>query len=326
MRRLLLSCCVWLVSSFANAAPFTLEIPVRCTIGQDCFIQNYVDQGKGDLHHDFRCRPLSYNGHTGTDIRTGIIDMSKKSPEVLASADGEVLRMRDGEEDRIITSDDPHDPKGCGNAVILGHAGGWETSYCHLRKDSIVVKPQQKVKAGDVLGQIGLSGQTEFPHVHLQVRNPQGIIVDPFNAQPIETGCSVRQEQLWSDKARQHLNINDAGVLAVGAASQVVAKNDVLMARHSHTQFSTEAPALVLWVLTYGLKKGDELFMILLAPNDETMVENRTKFTSFKAQSLDFIGKKKSKDAWAVGTYEGIVSASRKGTTLFDRTFTFEVK
>ena len=42
------------------------------------------------------------------------------------------------------------------------------------------VKTDEVVEAGTVLGQIGLSGRTQFPHVHLSVRK-DGKVVDPFD-------------------------------------------------------------------------------------------------------------------------------------------------
>src|SRR5690606_21465600 len=43
--------------------------PVNCDVGRDCFIQQYVDHDAGDGYSDYRCGPLSYDTHKGTDIR-----------------------------------------------------------------------------------------------------------------------------------------------------------------------------------------------------------------------------------------------------------------
>src|SRR3712207_7690329 len=49
----------------------------------------------------------------------------------------------------------------CGNGVVIGHGEGWETQYCHLANGSLQVKPVERVRAGQPIARIGLSGQTE---------------------------------------------------------------------------------------------------------------------------------------------------------------------
>ena len=51
------------------AQAFSLTWPVRCTLGKDCFVQNYVDHDATAGWSDFSCGALSYNAHDGTDIR-----------------------------------------------------------------------------------------------------------------------------------------------------------------------------------------------------------------------------------------------------------------
>ncbi|WP_247877773.1 M23 family metallopeptidase [Azospirillum thiophilum] len=72
--------------------------------------------------------------------------------------------MRDGMEDVSIRQSGGA-PAGydAGNAVVVDHGNGWETQYSHLKRGSVAVRPGVRVEAGTVLGQIGLSGRTEFP-------------------------------------------------------------------------------------------------------------------------------------------------------------------
>jgi len=37
----------------------------------------------------------------------------------------------------------------------------------HLKKDSIIVKPGDRVKTGDLIGRVGNSGSTSEPHLHI---------------------------------------------------------------------------------------------------------------------------------------------------------------
>lgn len=57
---------------------------------------------------------------------------------------------------------------GYGRLIILDHEGGVTSWYAHL--DEILVKPQQEVKRGDLIGKVGNSGKTTGPHLHFEVR------------------------------------------------------------------------------------------------------------------------------------------------------------
>ena len=48
-----------------------------------------------------------------------------------------------------------------------------------MAKGSIAVRPGQQVAAGAPIGRVGLSGNTEYPHLHITVRK-DGAMVDPF--------------------------------------------------------------------------------------------------------------------------------------------------
>ncbi len=84
---------------------------------------------------------------------------------VLAAADGEVVYVCD------------HEPDGPGyraltgacfdNRVVLRHAGGVYTAYRHLRQGSVSErwKRGDRVRAGQVLGRVGNSGDSREPHL-----------------------------------------------------------------------------------------------------------------------------------------------------------------
>lgn len=67
-----------------------------------------------------------------------------------------------------------------GNLVVIRHDNGLETYYGHLSK--INVKPNQEIKAGEVLGLGGSTGRSTGPHLHLEIRylgaaiNPEKVI------------------------------------------------------------------------------------------------------------------------------------------------------
>ena len=87
------------------------------------------------------------------------------------------------------------DGKECGNGVVIAHDQSWETQYCHLKQGSISVKVGNTVQVGDVLGKIGLSGRTPFPHVHISVCH-NGTRIDPF-APSGRLTCNSSADTLW---------------------------------------------------------------------------------------------------------------------------------
>ncbi len=80
--------------------------------------------------------------------------------DVLASASGRVVRMRDGVPDGAFGKSAREAVRDieCGNGVVIEHPGGWETQYCHMANGSLAVKPGDDVAQGRRLGRIGLSG------------------------------------------------------------------------------------------------------------------------------------------------------------------------
>lgn len=60
-----------------------------------------------------------------------------------------------------------------GNYVVLRHAGGEYSQYAHLKQGSVRVKVGDAVTRGQVLGQVGQTGNTTEPHLHFQLTDGQ---------------------------------------------------------------------------------------------------------------------------------------------------------
>jgi len=58
-----------------------------------------------------------------------------------------------------------------GNGVILALGHGVYALYAHLIRGSVTVHAGQRVKRGQVLGELGNSGNTTAPHLHFQLMN-----------------------------------------------------------------------------------------------------------------------------------------------------------
>jgi len=58
-----------------------------------------------------------------------------------------------------------------GNHIIQDLGGGVWAAYAHLQKGSLLVKPGDRVKAGQVIARLGNTGNSSAPHLHFQLMN-----------------------------------------------------------------------------------------------------------------------------------------------------------
>ena len=125
-----------------------------------------------------------YNGdHHAQDL------MGPKMLPVVAVASGRI--------EFVNWSSNPNDlrPEKC-CSLALRHDDGWQTYYIHLNNDSPGtddgrgwgiapgIRPGVHVQAGELIGWVGDSGNAEAtsPHLHFELRDPAGVIVNPYQA------------------------------------------------------------------------------------------------------------------------------------------------
>ena len=58
--------------------------------------------------------------------------------------------------------------RGYGNLILVRHSGGWVSAYAHTSK--FLVKAGDKVKQGDIIAQVGQSGNVDRPQLHFELR------------------------------------------------------------------------------------------------------------------------------------------------------------
>ncbi|WP_339194784.1 M23 family metallopeptidase [Solibacillus sp. FSL R5-0449] len=94
--------------------------------------------------------------------------------EVVAPADGVVVEVLDGINDNIPGEMDEENL--AGNYCIIAHEHNEYSMLAHFKKDSICVETGDKVKAGQLLGLCGNSGNSSEAHIHFQVMDHQDFL------------------------------------------------------------------------------------------------------------------------------------------------------
>jgi murein DD-endopeptidase MepM/ murein hydrolase activator NlpD len=119
---------------------------------------------KGAITSHYGNRSDPFNGEA--ELHLGLDISALFNSQVHAPADGVVLYAER--------------KAAYGNLLILDHGNGLTTRYGHLSRP--LVKVGQKVKRGDIVGLVGMTGRTTAPHLHYEVRrndrpvNPRGYL------------------------------------------------------------------------------------------------------------------------------------------------------
>ena len=308
----------------ANAQNIQLGMPIACEVGRTCYIQHYVDIDPSPSAKDYKCGTLTYDKHNGTDFRVPSLEAQQAGVEVLASASGRVLRTRDGAQDGSFRRSEREAVRDveCGNGVVIEHAEGWETQYCHMANGSLRVKPGDLVERGRPLGRVGLSGLTEFPHLHFSVRH-RSKIADPFAYGAAPDGCGGGAA-LWDPSLQTQLAYQERAILNAGFSSGPVTMDLVENGKAGKELPSADAPAIVAYVRAVGLKAGDVQWFAVRNPAGSVIAENRAApLESNKAQVLLFTGRKRPASGWEQGTYKATYVVERDGQVVLKRDLEF---
>ena len=181
-----------------------LAWPIDCIPGQTCAGQiGYPDIDKDGKA--FNCHQPGYRGHEGTDIKISWARMDS-GVDVYAAEAGQVIWVFDGKYDRCPADypDCQAPPAGwfepgqsngyrvctelgnyCGtgscccfwcfdggNVVVIRHygvRGVFATRYDHLKRNSVLVSPNESVVKGQKIAEVGSAGNSSQPHLHFEV-------------------------------------------------------------------------------------------------------------------------------------------------------------
>jgi hypothetical protein len=190
-----------------------------------------------------------------------------------------------------------------GNSVVIEHGDGWETQYGHMRSGSVAVRAGDAVTAGQKLGVVGLSGYTEFPHLHFEVRH-RGKTVDPFVGQERAEPCGSGERPLWVRPALDALAYAATGLLGAGIASGPPSLEDGGLGGKSEALGSGSAAA-VFWVQIYGAQANDLQEIRLIGPDGRLLAERQDRIARNRAQWLAYVGLRRAGRDWSAGVYRG---------------------
>ena len=157
-------------------------------------ISGFVDHDPTTNWEDHLCYGRTYNGHNGTDYYLWPHQfnmMDNEEVAIVAAAPGTIIEKDDGNYDRRCSWGGFQ-----WNAVYILHDDGSTAWYGHMKTNSLTEKwVGDTVERGEYLGMVGSSGNSMSPHLHFEVRDENGVVVDPY-----EGPCNDIDESHWEDQ------------------------------------------------------------------------------------------------------------------------------
>lgn len=162
-------------------------------------ISNFVDHNSAFPNQvlDFNCGSRTYDlasgyNHGGIDIFLFPFDWNMKNAgqvEVIAASPGVIVAKYDGNSDNNCDFSNPN-----WNAVYIEHADGSIAWYGHMKNGSLLTKAVgASVVTGEKLGLVASSGSSTGPHLHFELHDLGGNVIDPYDG-----ACNPGGANLWA--------------------------------------------------------------------------------------------------------------------------------
>lgn len=122
---------------------------------------------------------LDENGKSYSGDQMNLNSYYSYNQEILAPADGLVIKVYNSQKDSVIMKKHGVDPLAkhlAGNYIIIKHDNDEYSFLAHLKQNSMTIKENETVKRGQKIALCGNSGNTTEPHLHFQIQNRKSFI------------------------------------------------------------------------------------------------------------------------------------------------------
>lgn len=314
VRALGLSLLAAAVAAPARGEAPRLDLPLNCRPGMDCWVVLYPDSDPGPEKKDYMCGARTNDGQSATVFVLRNAAALRERVAVVAAAGGVVAAVRDEMPDgqRPAETDRRRD---CGNTVVLDHADGWRTVYCHLHLGSVAVSAGERVEAGQRLGRVGMSGRATLAGLGFSVRH-RNEPVDPFVGEHRTAACGLGDAHLWQPHAIGMLRYSPADLIDAGfyeSEQPVMDTGELGKGVTAGTLTTASIPAgprfVVTWIRGAGLVAGDRVQVRLESPQGKPLVHDTELLSKDQALFTRFFGI--NQPNWAPGAYAATVTLDR---------------
>jgi hypothetical protein len=259
--------------------------------------------------------------------RRRVLAVRSRQSAVLAAAAGRIMHVRDGMDDVSVRVAGRGSIAGkeCGNGVLIEHELGWSTQYCHMAKGSLRVKPGDRVSSGQPIGLVGLSGDTEFAHVHLTVRH-NGAVVDPFAYDAPPDSCNGGHT-IWATSLYPQMQYRPREIINFGFSGVPPTMDMIETGEIKRHTVRGDADALVAYARAIGLQAGDTQAITIQGPDRNQFAEYRAPtLESDKAQFFISPGRKLKAARWRSGQYKAAYVVTKDGIEVLRKTFEVQIE
>ena len=282
---------------FNKAYAVDLLFPVSCRIMENCWITNHVDLNKNiNQVEDYMCGKKVSDNNQSTHISLASKSSYHENIPVLATAEG-IVRVAE------------LDSGFCGGRVLIEHKDGWQSSYCHLNPELITVIKGQKVKAGDVLGLIGVSGQSQWPHLSFAVlRN--GMVFDPFSGRTPLEGCLKASTPLWEggmNPLYEPAHVTNIGFTVGHVTNQEITSGAIAAAK----EIATNTPQISLWAMLMNISSNDDISLKIEEPSGRILNQLDIKIKNDADFHPIYFVTRRQNFLWDEGLYKGTITITR---------------
>lgn len=166
---------VYYPQRYEQQGSYILPLAGNAIISNGVFNNNGHSWIRSRFAYDFIGLSDTYGPMTDPEYRNE--NLAGFGMDVIAPADGTVVFV----EDRVPDQEGEYDTASFtfadgsqayhGNNVIIDHGNGEFTSLMHLKEGSIIVAVGDRVVQGGKVGELGNSGDSRGPHLHVQLQH-----------------------------------------------------------------------------------------------------------------------------------------------------------